>query len=341
MACFLHGHAGFVADAKRTGRAGDGWRRVRVRRAFGCGVDLHTTARAGLRGGRAFSLYMVAGENAGKKNKGRDEEKEESAANAFQPRRIAVDGPMSVKQQIRLLRKVEEMSRPQKPKIRTSFRRKKEDALLESDDDDSAYLRRRARRKAAEPMPAGKYSKVAQPVCLIDGYNVIGYWKKLKKRRDAGDMEGARELLLVEVSQFAVYRGWQCVIVYDAYGNAKAQTEESQNGVKIIYTGKGTADDYIEQQSKTFCDLGESQVWAVTSDLVQQRVSQNNGAHVLSSGMFTQEIKLAKKHQNEAIQEEQERNVSQKGRKLIDNLKGSSREALFRLRSELDGPKGS
>ena len=34
------------------------------------------------------------------------------------------------------------------------------------------------------------------------------YWKKLKNKRDKGDMAGAREALFEEVSQFAHYRGY-------------------------------------------------------------------------------------------------------------------------------------
>ena len=33
------------------------------------------------------------------------------------------------------------------------------------------------------------------------GYNIIGYWNKLKKRRDSGDMSGAREALFEEVKK--------------------------------------------------------------------------------------------------------------------------------------------
>jgi len=34
------------------------------------------------------------------------------------------------------------------------------------------------------------------------------YWTKLKKKRDKGDMAGARDALFEEVSQFAHYRGY-------------------------------------------------------------------------------------------------------------------------------------
>lgn len=60
------------------------------------------------------------------------------------------------------------------------------------------------------------------PHFFVDGYNIIGYWKKLQKRRDKGDMVGAREALFEEVSQFAHYRGCQCTLVYDAAGNQHA-----------------------------------------------------------------------------------------------------------------------
>jgi len=65
-------------------------------------------------------------------------------------------------------------------------------------------------------MPDGKYVIGPAPLCYIDGYNIIGWWPQLKKRRDAGDMDGARRRLMGYVEEFATVRGWECVVVFDA-----------------------------------------------------------------------------------------------------------------------------
>eukprot|EP00961_Rhodomonas_salina_P159458 2147308-Rhodomonas_salina.1 len=51
------------------------------------------------------------------------------------------------------------------------------------------------------------------PVFFVDGYNIIGHWTKLKKKRDNGNMVGARDTLLEEVAQFAHYRGCQVATI--------------------------------------------------------------------------------------------------------------------------------
>jgi hypothetical protein len=45
--------------------------------------------------------------------------------------------------------------------------------------------------------------KETPPHFFIDGYNIIGYWVKLKKRRDKGDMQGARDALFESVCVYA------------------------------------------------------------------------------------------------------------------------------------------
>ena len=49
--------------------------------------------------------------------------------------------------------------------------------------------------------------KLNPPVLFVDGYNVIGYWPKLKKYFQAGDLDTARERLLSELGQYLHYKG--------------------------------------------------------------------------------------------------------------------------------------
>ena len=44
------------------------------------------------------------------------------------------------------------------------------------------------------------------PLLLVDGYNVIGLWPRLKKRKEKNDLDGARRLLLEDLLQFAPRR---------------------------------------------------------------------------------------------------------------------------------------
>jgi hypothetical protein len=52
--------------------------------------------------------------------------------------------------------------------------------------------------------PDGEFNP---PVLIVDGYNVIGYWAKLKKHFDAGHLDVARERLLSELGEYLHAKG--------------------------------------------------------------------------------------------------------------------------------------
>lgn len=45
------------------------------------------------------------------------------------------------------------------------------------------------------------------PVLLVDGYNVCGYWPKLKKHFMGGRLDVARQKLVDELITFSALRG--------------------------------------------------------------------------------------------------------------------------------------
>ena len=47
----------------------------------------------------------------------------------------------------------------------------------------------------------------AMPVLLVDGYNVCGYWMKLKKHFMNGRLDIARQKLIDELVSFSLLRG--------------------------------------------------------------------------------------------------------------------------------------
>lgn len=137
------------------------------------------------------------------------------------PARINVESTtLSVRQQLSLVRQYaahqQEREHGNRPRERTSFRRKKDDLLSR-------------RRNAAldADIPDGKYDLTTDPLIFIDGYNVIGCWPKLRKWRDRGDLETARRLLLEDVAEFSAVRGWECIAVFDALGTGKVYLTSS------------------------------------------------------------------------------------------------------------------
>lgn len=49
--------------------------------------------------------------------------------------------------------------------------------------------------------------ETASPVLLVDGYNVCGYWAKLKKHFMNGRLDIARQKLIDELITFSMLRG--------------------------------------------------------------------------------------------------------------------------------------
>ena len=56
--------------------------------------------------------------------------------------------------------------------------------------------------------------EIASPVILVDGYNVCGYWGKLKKDFMNGRQEIARQMLIDELVSFSAVRGLHQHIKY-------------------------------------------------------------------------------------------------------------------------------
>ena len=55
----------------------------------------------------------------------------------------------------------------------------------------------------------------AVPVLLVDGYNVCGFWPKLKKHFMKGRLDVARQKLLDELIGFSVLKGFSnCILVF-------------------------------------------------------------------------------------------------------------------------------
>lgn len=137
---------------------------------------------------------------------------------------------------------------------------------------------------------------------LVDGYNVIFAWEKLRKLSE-DNIDGAREALINILCNYQGYRKCNLILVFDAYKvkGAKREVEEI-NGIKIIYTKEAeTADMYIEKASYKLAK--NHKVRVVTSDALEQLIILGNGALRVSSLMFLDEVNDAEREIRELISE--------------------------------------
>ncbi|XP_010425017.1 PREDICTED: uncharacterized protein LOC104710158 isoform X2 [Camelina sativa] len=156
----------------------------------------------------------------------------------------------------------------------------------------------------------------AVPVLLVDGYNVCGYWMKLKKHFMNGRLDVARQKLVDELVSFSMVKEVKVVVVFDALMSGLPTHKEDFAGVDVIFSGETCADSWIEKE-----------VVALREDGCPK------GAYIWSSKALVSEIKSMHKEVERMMQET--RSTSFQGRLLKHNLDSEVVDALKDLRDKL------
>ena len=136
---------------------------------------------------RSPTVYCMAskdGEGRSNCKKRRKKQREASEAAEAAAGRVTSNSLISVRKQIMYAKAYRAQHTksvsPVYKRSKTSFRRQKKAAQAEDEEE--------ARKKAEEEEDT---TNLSVPVLFVDGYNIIGRWARLKKRRDKGDMAGA------------------------------------------------------------------------------------------------------------------------------------------------------
>ncbi len=259
--------------------------------------------------------------------------KDGQGASGPAPARINVDsGTPSLRTQLKIIKAARAASGDGQAlrHTHTAYRRKKPDGVV--------WAESRAKREAAQALPSGKYTHGERPLCYVDGYNLIGFWPRLRKHRDKGDWNEARRLLISILAEFTHLRGWDVVVVFDAYRNDNPMTVDKtdHSNVVIVYTGSDSADAFIERAVYTQVEAGKRQIWAVTNDHDLLTYAASKGAHHLSTSMFVSELQRARV---EAVERAQlsTKEEARRSAFLQSSVDVNTRNALYQLRAELDG----
>ncbi|HML48218.1 MAG TPA: NYN domain-containing protein [Clostridia bacterium] len=114
------------------------------------------------------------------------------------------------------------------------------------------------------------------PLLIVDGYNVIGQWKRVAQK--GWTMDEARDMLAHRLTEYAAFEGLEVVLVFDAMLSERLQrTEEARGAVTVVFTRQGeSADQYIERLVDQIPRRREVRV--ATSDAVEQTVVLGRGA---------------------------------------------------------------
>ncbi|KAK7363903.1 hypothetical protein VNO77_06063 [Canavalia gladiata] len=209
----------------------------------------------------------------------------------------------------------------------TSYRRKK----VEKEDVVNSDLYRDPTSSLYHTNHQGIDSAV--PVLLVDGYNVCGHWKKLKKHFMGGKLDIARQILIDDLVTFSTHRELKVVVVFDAMMSGLPTHTQNFAGVNIVFSGETSADTWIEKEVAALKEDGCPKVWVVTSDHSQQQAAHETGAFVWSCKALVSEIKASQKEVERMLQ--QQRPTSFQGRLLKHNLDAEVVAALKNLRQKL------
>ncbi|KAI5414381.1 uncharacterized protein LOC127138257 isoform X1 [Lathyrus oleraceus] len=171
------------------------------------------------------------------------------------------------------------------------------------------------------------------PVMLVDGYNVCGYWMKLKKYFMSGRLELARQMLIDELKTFSMIREIKVVVVFDAMMSGFPNHKERSAGIDIVFSSKTSADIWIEKEVSALKKDGCPKVWVVTSDRCHREAAYGEGAFVWSCKTLVTEIEESHRELGEMLQEQ--RSTSFQGSLLKHSLSTEVLDALRNLRQKL------
>jgi uncharacterized protein len=163
---------------------------------------------------------------------------------------------------------------------------------------------------------------------FVDGYNVISSWSELREMKEHS-FEAARQKLIDYLQNYATYKGYRVIIVFDAHmvvGSLQKRDKISDN-LLVVYTKEGeTADSYIE---KAVDSIGrKKEVFVVTSDSMEQQLAFQRGASRISSIEFYFEVKDAEEKIKIGIKGK----YSEKRNLLEDRIEKDVLEKLEKIR---------
>jgi predicted RNA-binding protein with PIN domain len=117
---------------------------------------------------------------------------------------------------------------------------------------------------------------------IVDGYNVIHAWPTLKRLLDEASLEAARDQLVDRLSVLGMVTGAEVTVVFDSH-RAAASSEETVEGVRVIFTRKGhSADHAIERIAYQSSEAGDV-ITVATSDRFQRDLVRGMGGAVISA----------------------------------------------------------
>lgn len=173
-------------------------------------------------------------------------------------------------------------------------------------------------------------------ILLVDGYNMIGLWPRLRQKRDVDGLETARRILIEALINYSAFHGLDARLVFDAhYRDTRSVKETVTKNLSVYYTDFGqTADTYIEKLCAGLRQefrLEKRRFIVATSDRAQQLTVVGYGAEWMSAEQLAREVEVTT-HQR---QRQHKPSKPSSGRFLANALDAESQQRLAMLRKGL------
>ncbi|HLZ94753.1 MAG TPA: NYN domain-containing protein [Candidatus Dormibacteraeota bacterium] len=130
---------------------------------------------------------------------------------------------------------------------------------------------------------------------IVDGYNVIHAWPSLKALM-AESLEAARDRLIDRLAVYAHVTGADVTVVFDAHRTTSmANAEETNQGVRVIYTRKGHSADHAIERLAYAAAGDRDPLTVATSDRFQRDLVRGMGGAVISAPELERRVIEAEK----------------------------------------------
>ena len=239
---------------------------------------------------------------------------------AAPPLRVSNQINIPVRHQIRIA----QLNKQATKQAATGFRQKRvqRTAYRRAWDEEEIELKaEERRRRGQDPDWEVILNRTASaPLVIVDGYNIIHKWARLKKHMNKGDPQKARQLLVDDLENLRSLKGWRIEVVFDgtkrstvgplgqgpggstqpSRADQETQKSVSKHGVRTVFTGVGVeADSYIEKRCAEARNVTNGELTGsfivATDDAMIRLAGQSAGAYCMGTDRFVNELKAVKK----------------------------------------------
>lgn len=243
------------------------------------------------------------------------------------PLRVTNDINISVKRQIKWAKMKQEYAKSQTGFRQNNSVRKKVSYRRRLDEEEQQQVIEDKRHRNSEVdwevILSNGNGTSAGALMLVDGYNVIYQWPRLKKQMLKGNTQRARELLVRDLQELHNIKGWRIEAVFDGFGrkltgplgndprggdkvkmpDRESNRKDTGRGVREVYSGVGaSADSYIEKRcldakaiTKGQLSRAGGSLIVASNDAMIRSVAVGSGALCMSSDRLVDELKAVKK----------------------------------------------